>query len=581
MKNLYTLITGLLFTISANSQCAYNNSYWETKSAPTVVGDSIVTYLYGGEYSTITGLQAGNVYQISTCGDGAFDSQITIYKIGGTSLEAFNDDYSTCALQSRMYFSPFTSGNYDILVDEYNCASNTIPIAVTIKLYDTPYPIITIPTVVHVVYNNSTQNISDAQIQTQIDVLNEDFRRLNTDVFSAPSRFRGFSKDIRVEFCLAERNPNGNPTNGITRTATTFGPFASLGNGGNNEMKYTSMGGKDAWPRDSYLNLWVVDLSGTTLGYAQFPGGAAATDGVVIDYEYVGTIGTASTPFDLGRTSTHEVGHWLDLYHIWGDDGTACTGSDNVNDTPNQGGSSSGCPTSTTSCSNGGYGGDMYVNYMDYSDDACLNMFTYWQYRRMEATLYGSRSSLQSSFGCTPGNAPVANFTANTTVGNAPLTVSFSDLSTNSPTSWSWSFPGASTTSSSSQFPSNITYNSPGTYSVTLTATNVWGNDIETKTNYITVNSTTGITENQFISGLSIYPNPNNGLFTIELTTLLNLRISFKIINVLGQELFNESVGNIQGLFKKQLNLEKIPKGVYTFQIHTEQENINRIIIIE
>lgn len=216
-------------------------------------------------------MQAGNVYQISTCGDGAFDSQITIYESGGTFLEAYNDDYGVCTPQSRIYFSPFTTDSYDILVDEYNCASNSIPITVTIMLFDIPRPIITIPTVVHVVYNNSIENISNTQIQSQIDVLNKDFSRLNSDVFSAPSRFRGFSKDIRVEFCLAERDPNGNPTNGITRTPTSHGPFLE----GGTDIKYTANGGKDIWQRDDYLNIWVCVIDGSTLGWAQFPGGAA------------------------------------------------------------------------------------------------------------------------------------------------------------------------------------------------------------------------------------------------------------------------------------------------------------------
>lgn len=577
MNNIYILLVGLIVSHLANSQCAYDNTYWETIAAPTTIGASVETYLWGGEYTTITGMQAGNVYQISTCGDGAFDSQITIYESGGTFLEAYNDDYGVCTPQSRIYFSPFTTDSYDILVDEYNCASNSIPITVTIMLFDIPRPIITIPTVVHVVYNNSIENISNTQIQSQIDVLNKDFSRLNSDVFSAPSRFRGFSKDIRVEFCLAERDPNGNPTNGITRTPTSHGPFLE----GGTDIKYTANGGKDIWQRDDYLNIWVCDIDGSTLGWAQFPGGAAGTDGIVIDYEYFGTTGTATPPFDLGRTATHEVGHWLDLYHIWGDDGTACSGTDNINDTPNQAGSSSGCPSAPTSCSNSGYGGDMYVNYMDYSDDACLNMFTYWQYRRMEATLSGSRSSLQSSLGCTQGNVPATNFNANITAGTAPLTVNFSDLSTNSPTSWSWSFPGASITSSTIQNPSNITYNSPGTYPVTLTASNEWGSDTEIKTNYISVNSTTGVIDHQFITGLSIYPNPNSGLFTIDFTSTKSLSITFSIINVIGQEIYNEAIGNVQGLFKKQIEVKELSKGIYTFHILTEDGNINRKIIIE
>lgn len=166
-------------------------------------------------------------------------------------------------------------------------------------------------------------------------------------------------------------------------------------------MKFTAQGGLDAWPRDQYLNLWVCDLSGGLLGYAQFPGGAAATDGVVCDYQYFGTIGS-SAPFNKGRTATHEVGHWLNLYHIWGDDGTACTGSDLVADTPNQADENYGCPVfPAVSCSNGP-NGDMFMNYMDYTDDACMNMFTAGQKAREQALFAtgGARVALLSSLGC-------------------------------------------------------------------------------------------------------------------------------------------------------------------------------------
>ncbi|MBL7776053.1 MAG: T9SS type A sorting domain-containing protein, partial [Saprospiraceae bacterium] len=170
-------------------------------------------------------------------------------------------------------------------------------------------------------------------------------------------------------------------------------------------VKFYSSGGSDAWPRDAYLNLWVCDLSSGLLGYAQFPGGPANTDGVVCDYLYFGTTATgAQPPFDKGRTATHEVGHWLNCYHIWGDDGTSCTGTDQVADTPNQADENYGCPAfPTVSCSNGP-NGDMFMNYMDYTDDACMNLFTQGQKTRMQA-LFGSggfRAPLLSSQGCVP-----------------------------------------------------------------------------------------------------------------------------------------------------------------------------------
>ncbi|MFC5271686.1 M43 family zinc metalloprotease [Adhaeribacter terreus] len=281
--------------------------------------------------------------------------------------------------------------------------------------------VITIPVVVHVVYNTSAQNISDAQIQSQINILNQDFRKLNTDVSKIPAAFAGLAADAQVEFCLAKRDPNGNATTGITRTQTTRTSFSDAGD----YIKYNSTGGKDAWDRNQYLNLWVGNLSGGLLGYAQFPGGPAATDGVVCTYTGFGNTGTASAPFNKGRTATHEVGHWLNLYHIWGDDNGACTGSDQVSDTPNQGNSNGGCPTfPKISCSNTP-NGDMFMNYMDYTDDACMYMFTAGQKARMDAILDagGARASLATSQGCVaPGGGTACNVPTGLTVSNLTST---------------------------------------------------------------------------------------------------------------------------------------------------------------
>lgn len=258
--------------------------------------------------------------------------------------------------------------------------------------------VVTIPVVVNVVYNTTAQNISDAQIQSQIDVLNADFRKLNSDWTNTPAVFQGLVADMEVQFCLATQDPTGAATTGIRRRQTNSTSFST------NDAVKQSTNGIAAWDRNKYLNLWVCNLSGTLLGYAQFPGGAAATDGVVIDYQYFGTIGTATAPFNLGRTATHEVGHWLNLYHIWGDDGTGCTGSDQCADTPNQGGYNAGCPTfPKISCSNGP-NGDLWMNYMDYSDDACMYMFTAGQKARAQSLFStgGARVSLLTSPGCQP-----------------------------------------------------------------------------------------------------------------------------------------------------------------------------------
>lgn len=262
--------------------------------------------------------------------------------------------------------------------------------------------VITIPVVVHVLWNDPVENITNAQIQSQIDVLNEDFRLLNFDSLPPSHPFWIYTADAEIEFCLASRDPNGNATNGITRTYTDSISFVADGN-----EKFTATGGKDNWDPTKYLNIWVCNLdgSGGTLGYATFPSDLVAypdEDGVVINYTAFGYIGTATAPNDLGRTGTHEVGHWLNLRHIWGDE--AC-GDDFCADTPEHEGNNYGCPTFPhrpyNNCIPGTYeNGEMYMNYMDYVDDYCMVMFTNDQADRMDAALFGLRAGLLTSLGC-------------------------------------------------------------------------------------------------------------------------------------------------------------------------------------
>ncbi len=256
-----------------------------------------------------------------------------------------------------------------------------------------------IPVVVHVVHKTAAQNISVAQIQSQIDVLNRDFRKTNGDLNKIPAPFKPFAADARIEFVLADKDPAGNATTGIVRVATANNSFPS-----NDTMKSTATGGANAWPRDKYLNIWVCQLGNNLLGYAQFPGGAAATDGVVILHSAFGTVGSAAPPFNLGRTATHEIGHWLNLRHIWGDDGGGCNGDDFIIDTPNQGNSNPNKPTFPHISCNNGPNGDMFMNYMDYVDDDTMFMFTTGQVERMQACLDGDRASIGSQvFGTGPG----------------------------------------------------------------------------------------------------------------------------------------------------------------------------------
>ncbi len=260
--------------------------------------------------------------------------------------------------------------------------------------------VMTIPVVVHVVYNTAAQNISDDMVKSQIDVINEDWGGYNSDVTKMPPFFKGVKAgDTGMRFCLASRDPSGNPTNGIRHVSTSVTSFSG------NAIKFTSSGGDDAWPCGSYMNIWVGNLSGGLLGYAQLPGGACNTDGVVIQYNAFGRISTGA-PYNYGRTVTHEFSHCFNLRHIWGD---ANCGNDFVADTPTQQAANFGCPSCHGfTCSNQPTG-DMYMNFMDYTDDKCMYMFSAGQAARMLACMNTTRLSLQSSLGCTPPSLPAVD----------------------------------------------------------------------------------------------------------------------------------------------------------------------------
>ena len=259
----------------------------------------------------------------------------------------------------------------------------------------------TVPVVIHVLWREPEDDLDEAQLASQIEVLNEDFRARNADRASLPEVFRDEAADAMIEFALARRDPQGRATTGITRTRTPHARFPYDGSlaatGRLDALIKTGPGGAPAWPREHYLNLWVVPLDDGLLGYAQFPGGAAETDGVVVRSSAFGRRGRLAAAYALGRTCVHEVGHWLDLMHIWGDDGHACTGSDAVADTPNQGGPNVGKPGFPhLSCGNAP-DGDLFMDYMDYVDDAAMCLFTRGQVERMRATLAGPRASLLAS----------------------------------------------------------------------------------------------------------------------------------------------------------------------------------------
>ncbi len=338
---------------------------------------------------------------------------------------------------------------------------------------------INIPVVIHVIYNNAAQNISNAQAISQITVLNQDFTATNTDVGLAPSVWTSLVANVDVNFCLAQQDPSGNPTTGINRVSTATTSFST-----NDNVKFTATGGANAWDPSRYFNIWCCNLGGGVLGYAEFPTGTLSqTYGVVMGYTCFGNTGTAQAPYNLGRTATHEIGHCFNLRHIWGDDGNACTGSDLVTDTPNQANENYGCPTfPNVSCSNGP-NGDMHMNYMDYTNDACMYMFTNGQKTRMLAVVNNAPyNTLQTSTACIPpANAPPTALFATTTPAVCPGTpITFTNQSSANSTSWAWTFPSGTPASSTLQNPPTVTWATPGTYTVTLVATNVNGNSTYT-----------------------------------------------------------------------------------------------------
>jgi hypothetical protein len=242
--------------------------------------------------------------------------------------------------------------------------------------------------VVHVVYNTASENISDKQIASQIAVLNRDYQATNPDRRKTPVAWKGLVSNPMVQFQLATKTPTGKPTTGITRTRTTKVSFED-----DDAVKASSLGGVNPWPTDKYLNIWVCTLARGLLGYAQFPGGPKKTDGVVILNTAFGVGGSTKAPYHKGRTTTHEVGHYLNLRHIWGDT-EDCSGGDYVADTPNAGLPNYGKPRFPhISCVNGPHG-DMFMNYMDYVDDDSMFMFTTGQVQRMHVTLEGPRRKL-------------------------------------------------------------------------------------------------------------------------------------------------------------------------------------------
>jgi Secretion system C-terminal sorting domain/Pregnancy-associated plasma protein-A len=333
---------------------------------------------------------------------------ITLF-VFASSLTMFSQ--RTCAtmdkLHEKMNANPMFAAHHKEIMEFIQNPDNSQ--TVFNRNTNQPAVVVTIPVVFHVLYKNAAQNISDAQIQSQLDVLNKDFRKLNTDYSSVvPSAFQTVGANMEIIFAKATRTPSGAATTGITRKSV---PTSFVF-----ENSYYLAAGELAWDTTQYLNIWIGRFTDTQLlGFAYLPSSAGdPNDGLCIGDQFFGTTGTATAPFNKGRTGTHEIGHYFGLLHPWGDDGSSCgtaANSDGVSDTPATSDPYFGCPTfpnnanACTSSTNG----SMFMNFMDYVDDACMSFFTVGQKGIVQNTISSSRISLLSSIGLNTANFNAIN----------------------------------------------------------------------------------------------------------------------------------------------------------------------------
>lgn len=392
----------------------------------------------------------------------------------------------------------------------------------------------TIPIVIHIVHNGGPENISDAQVASQLQILNEDYGKLpgtNGD---------GNGVDTRVRFCLAGIDPDGNCTNGIVRVKSSLTNHQSYQRALLKELSF--------WDNSRYLNIYIVkSINGNVGGYSSYPGGPPDEDGVVVRHNQFGNTGTAAKGF--GRTTTHELGHWFGLYHTFNNGcGTdVCLDGDYVCDTPPQAAPSFTCVTMNTCSNDDPDVNDLKENYLNYTPGSCQNMFTSGQKRRMDATLDSIRTIVWSSAnlvstGCESNYSPpsycpvVADFVTLTPVLCTGNSAYFIDRSLNSPTGWLWTFIGGTPSASTDQNPT-VTYASEGTFAIKLVISDSVSSDTLEKINYVTVKLPGRGDPLPFIENFDtgIYPpmsltinNPDGGV-TWELDSLASVSGDYSI----------------------------------------------------
>lgn len=463
-----------------------------------------------------------------------------------------------------------------------------------------------IPVVFHVIHEYGSENITKEQIQSQIDVINEDFNLLNDTYDSIPAPFKELAANCRIEFRLATKDDMGNCTDGIVRV------YSSKTSDATNQNDFKSL---SYWNSNKYLNIWVVKsidagegtMPGQILGYAQFPYnivpiGLMSTDGITMRSDCIGRVGTAAIRGVAGRTLTHELGHWLGLRHIWGDE--QC-GNDFVDDTPIAYGPNFGiCWKDYPYHATGPYSchrpetdtvGEMFMNYMDYSDDKCYGMFTKGQLEIMDATLNSFRKNLWSAANLEAtgtrdedvANAipcdPISDFSDNRSLAGKlayknvmiceGANVTFKDVSYggNTPYSYSWEFEGGSPASGTSS-QATVSYANEGKYDVKHTVENANGSSTLVREDYVMVSkSTADYSEGPYYEGFEqgggfekwISVNPDGSQNRWEHNPYLGAAGGgcFRLVNY--RNTYNET----DMLISPSYNMKSVPSPVLSFKL--------------
>ncbi len=445
----------------------------------------------------------------------------------------------------------------------------------------------TIPIVFHVLHSGGAENISREQLLDAVSILNRDYRLQNADAAQVQSAFQGMPADVEIEFALATKAPNGQCFSGITRTVTALTFDGSSGQAQVNAVIAGNDVYQGVWPHNKYLNIYVCADIGGAAGYTFNPmGGSTASaqgmfyNGVFVLHNYTGSIGTSAVY--SSRTLTHEVGHWLNLSHVWGGDnnpGVTC-GTDNVNDTPATIGSTS-CALNANTCSaDNSYWGfdqiDQVENYMDYS--YCSKMFSPGQVTRMRnAAISGTagRSNIWTASNLSAvgvGSAPTlckAQFEASKTTVCVGETITFTDQSYNAATGWTWTFTGGTPSSSTTQNPT-ATWTTPGLYTVTLNATDGSTSDSET-INVLVLGNSNGAPYYESFENISTFTgstewtvnNPTGNGWTVTNTAANIGSQSAKLSN------FNQTAGSFDDLYSGNIDLSSITAatgGTFSFR---------------